>query len=734
MRKADRQGWLSAFLRRHGKLQPRVTGIFLGSLAVTLAIVLASGQFGSLFNFVPPSAYEVGKVAPRDVTVDRDVLYKDAEATRLRQEAVEKLVAPVFRVNQEIGQSKLRQFEEFRSTLSGLEASGEAPDTVFLKLQRSFPGVLQRQELDRLLRRRGADLTGRAKEVLEKAYGTGILRLPDVDSQVAAAGNVELWYWREGRLEKQPTRTEDLLSRERLRSWSLGSLRDLAPEQAQLVARMVEAFAVENVFLDPGETLKAKAKAVEQVEPVLAKLSRDQVIIRKGDLVTEEAAQQLRALSEYSANVSISGIAGNALFVLLLFALCPFLLSRSVVRTDLRRSQLLLLAGLGLSYLALAAVFFNLLEAPGSLPLAVFLPTSALSMLVALLVSTQAASVFSLLASLLLLPILGLDLYSFFYAFTTGVAAAAVAARAERRIDLIRAGIVLSVVSCLALLASGLLKGDFPGVIPAAIGYGIANAFLGSMATLGLLPVFEHMLNTPSRFRLIELSDLNAPLMKQMLSQAPGTYSHSISVANLAESACSAMGANALLARVGAYYHDIGKIAQSEYFIENQDSYNKHDDMKPSLSAAVIRAHVKLGVETARKMDLPAEVRDIIAQHHGRGIIRYFYQRAMEAEEKRDIPSEEYSYPGERPRTREAAVVMLADTAEAASRTLRKPTLARLDRFIWGLIMEKFNSGDLGESALTLADLEIVRRSFVQILAGYFHSRIEYPKAKEAAR
>jgi putative nucleotidyltransferase with HDIG domain len=233
---------------------------------------------------------------------------------------------------------------------------------------------------------------------------------------------------------------------------------------------------------------------------------------------------------------------------------------------------------------------------------------------------------------------------------------------------------------------------------------------------------------------LIELSDLNSPIFKRMLSLAPGTYSHSISVANLAESACNAMNANALLARVGAYYHDIGKIDQAEYFIENQNSYNKHDELKPSLSAAVIKAHLKAGTEKARELELPEEVRDIIAQHHGKGVIKFFYHRALQNEDSGNIPPEEYSYPGERPKTKEAAVVMLADTVEAVSRTLKKPTIAKLEKFVWSIIMDKFNSNELGECDLTLADLETIRRSFVQVLAGYFHSRIEYPKAREAVR
>jgi putative nucleotidyltransferase with HDIG domain len=284
------------------------------------------------------------------------------------------------------------------------------------------------------------------------------------------------------------------------------------------------------------------------------------------------------------------------------------------------------------------------------------------------------------------------------------------------------------------LILSVLLQSAGRGWLLPVLGWAFLNGFASSMISLGFLPILEHGLNTASRFRLIELSDLNAPILKRMLSLAPGTYNHSISVANLAESACSAIGANALLARVGAYYHDIGKIEQAEYFIENQTSYNKHDDLKPSLSAAVIKSHLKMGIEKARELTLPREVQEIISQHHGRGVIKYFYQRALDNGEKTNVSTDDYSYQGYRPSSREAAVVMLADTVEAATRTLKKPTVAKLEKFVWDIIMEKFTSQELGDSQLTFRDLETIKKSFVQVLAGYYHSRIEYPKIKEAAR
>jgi putative nucleotidyltransferase with HDIG domain len=208
-------------------------------------------------------------------------------------------------------------------------------------------------------------------------------------------------------------------------------------------------------------------------------------------------------------------------------------------------------------------------------------------------------------------------------------------------------------------------------------------------------------------------------------------------VANLSESACQAVGANALLARVGAYYHDIGKIDQAEYFIENQTEANKHDNLKPSLSASIIKSHVKIGIEKGRELGLPPEVISFIAQHHGKAVISYFYERARDEDKhngRATISSEDYSYPGERPDTRETAVVMLADAVEATTRTLRKPTVAKLEKAVWEIILDRFHSGELSDSSLSFNDLEAIKQSFVQVLAGHFHSRIEYPKKKAVAR
>jgi putative nucleotidyltransferase with HDIG domain len=458
------------------------------------------------------------------------------------------------------------------------------------------------------------------------------------------------------------------------------------------------------------------------------------VIVRRGDIVDAETAAQIKALGEYSVTVNLNSIAGNVLFLLVVFLFSLFLYQERVVGRILKRNQIIFLSAAVLIFLLAAALLGRFFTPGPGIPVSVILPTAAVSILVTLIVCTRAGIALSMILALLVLPLAKMDPYAFLFVLLTGVAGTAVVQRAERRIDLVRAGLYLSGLNVVLLVFFVLLQSAGRGWLLPVLGWSFINGFASSMISLGFLPFLEHALNTASRFRLIELSDLNAPILKRMLSLAPGTYNHSISVANLAESACSAIGANALLARVGAYYHDIGKIEQAEYFIENQTSYNKHDDLKPSLSAAVIKSHLKMGIEKARELALPQEVQEIISQHHGRGIIKYFYQRAVDNGENANVSSDDYSYQGYRPRSREAAVVMLADAVEAATRTLKKPTVAKLEKLVWDIIMEKFTSQELGDSRLTFRDLETIKKSFVQVLAGYYHSRIEYPKVKEVAR
>lgn len=262
--------------------------------------------------------------------------------------------------------------------------------------------------------------------------------------------------------------------------------------------------------------------------------------------------------------------------------------------------------------------------------------------------------------------------------------------------------------------------------------WGAAAGILAPVVTAGLLPLVEYLFDITTDFSLLELSSLNHPLLKRLSVHAPGTYHHSIIVGNLAESAAQALGANSLLARVGSYYHDIGKVEKSEYFAENQRAgQNPHEKLTPRMSALILSNHVKKGIELSERYKLPTAVKDIIMQHQGTTIMPVFYRKAREKNESGEVHESDYRYPGPRPQTREAAIVMLADVVEAATRSMKAPTHNRLKNSIDDLIDERFKEGQLDDSPLTLRDLEKIKESFLTILSGIFHTRVEYPDKDE---
>ena len=701
------------------------------SFVAALAVMLAATQVPALALHGRTSSWEAGAVAEKDYVVERDFQFVDERATQIKRDALEKLIPPVFSRNALVSSGALEVFDRFAHSLLRQVRQGLTEDTILSRLQVDFPDRITRASLRVLLGARDlSQALNDARTLLEGVLGSGIAALAMHRDDALAAGAIEMRQMQDGRVQSaevpldQITTLQNVVAQADARALQS----PYGDAERRIVLLLVRAFAVDNTFYDEESTFLRRSRARSDVEPVTEKLSRGQILVRRGDLVTGSVAQKIRALGAYATTVDINGMLGGGLFMLMTYAVALYLLSLRGPTGAPRRGQALLIMGMGLGHLVVSALVVRFVVLPDWVPASVAIPTSAMAMLVGILVSTPAGVYFSLAASLALLLLTGMNVQAFLFAFLSGIAATAVVLNAEKRIDLVRAGLLLSLADALVLAILGLLGNYHPRMLLPLLGWGIANGFFCGILTLGFLPILELLLNAPTRFKLMELSDLNSPVFKRMLSQAPGTYTHSISVANLAETACEAIGANALLARVSAYYHDIGKVDQADYFVENQKAHNRHDELKPSLSVAVIKSHVRIGIEKARELNLPQAIIDIIAQHHGRGLITYFYHRAVNEGKSPRVSRDDYSYPGVRPKTREAAVLMLADTVEAASRTLKRPTEARLESFVHELITKKINSGELGDSSITLRDLELIRKSFVHILEGYFHTRIEYPR------
>ncbi len=353
-------------------------------------------------------------------------------------------------------------------------------------------------------------------------------------------------------------------------------------------------------------------------------------------------------------------------------------------------------------------------------------PLALGSLLTALLIDIHTAIVFSVITSLLAGIWLGNPLYSVF-TFTAGLTAAFSVIRCKRRSALWRAGLFVSLVCIFTSVTINILNGKFLTIeAPVSAGLALLNGIIVTTLASALLPLLEYSFKLTTDISLLELLDLNQPLMRNLLIMSPGTYHHSIIVGNLAESAAEAVGVNPLLVRVGAYYHDIGKMKMPEYFIENQAGLvSKHDKITPHMSGMVLISHVKEGMELAKQHKLPEAVIDIISQHHGTSLITYFYQKAKEQQDS--LSENDFRYPGPRPQTRAAALVLMADAVEAASRVLTEPTPTRITTLVEKVINHFFIDGQLNDCELTLKDLQEIKKHFIYILTGMFHRRISYP-------
>jgi hypothetical protein len=466
----------------------------------------------------------------------------------------------------------------------------------------------------------------------------------------------------------------------------------------------------------------------DELDPV--SIEKGEKIIKKGFPITEEGYAKLKKMSASPLYIDYRAFANAELFLLLLaimwyllYTFIPF--NRKIyVREPLLQIVFFLITYVVVAFCGKFQVFSS------AYSVCIIIPVSLFVMLVTILYGNIAAVLLSFVLSLGVLVASDCQVPTFVFALAASLTSAAIVRKIEKRLDLVFASIMLSVFNCVYMIICHVMFNQAFYELPKLLGGVAVNGFLSGILTLGLLTPLEIMLNTASVFRLMELSDLNQPLMRKMLVQASGTYQHSVT--QLSENACREIGANFLLARVGAYYHDIGKIEQSEYFVENQKGENKHDDLNPSLSRSIIKSHVRKGVEKAHQLHLPQAVIDIIAEHHGNSVISYFYNEAKNIDDT--LSPEEFSYSGNPPTTRESAVVMLADTIEAACRTLKSPSVPRLEAFVTQLINGKIEHKQLDNCDLTFRDVTKIKEAFVQILAGYYHSRIEYPDQNEVEK
>lgn len=468
-------------------------------------------------------------------------------------------------------------------------------------------------------------------------------------------------------------------------------------------------------------------------------LKKGEIIVREGERVSEEHLGRLAALKDYEK----TGFLFLNRFILLFFLLSlSFIIIYEYADKNIKKFALNAKDIVFCSIFTLFSTVFvkALLLVFEHFPqnyvkdLFYIIPLFSFGMIMRIVLFSEAAIVFSIVFASCVCVMFGNSFTAFLYVFLGNVLASYFSGKCENRNTILKAGVFTAFISSLiVVLYNAYIGKDFSGLYLKII-FIFFNGIGSSFIALGLLPVIENIFDYTTDIKLLEIANLDNPLLEDMMVNAPGTYHHSIIVGNLSKAAAESIGAHPLLSRVSAYYHDIGKLKMPHYFIENRKGFeDAHKSLSPSMSALIILSHVKEGVELADKHRLGNKIKDIIREHHGTSLVSYFYNRAkgMEDPSLHIIEEKDFRYAGPRPQTKEAGIVMLADAVEASSRILDEPTPKRLENHVQQVIENIFLDGQLDECELTLKDLHAIQKSFIAILIGIFHQRIEYPERTE---
>lgn len=506
---------------------------------------------------------------------------------------------------------------------------------------------------------------------------------------------------------------------------------DYGPAVVELVNRTVRP----TVFFNEGRFEDQIRGTLREIEPYYHTFEEGDVVLRSGETVRDEHLRVLRAMNQDKVRFQLSK-GGAALGVVVLGVVFFYFYFLEFWPELLDQSNKLAMLAVLVLILAAGGKALELMRTSFPPEVEYGLPFAAPIMLVALLLNPGVAFMLALILGLFITSFFGFQFHLLVMFLAGGLAGVLCIRHVKRRVMLIQSGFVVAGVQIAAVLFFYVLHHG--NLLEAQLGSrllwaGVNGGLFVPFVIMGLLPFLESGFGITTSFSLLELADLSHPLLRDLFQRAPGTFQHSIMLSHLCERAAVNVGADGLLSRVGAYYHDLGKSENPQYFIENQHrSENPHDELKPTLSASILKAHVKKGSEMAREAGLPDEIVDFIEQHHGTTLMKPFYYEALKEEE--EVSREEFQYPGPRPQTRETGICMLADTAEAACRALDEPRPQEIRDRINEVVRDKITAGQLDECPLTFRDIETIIDTFTRVMTSAGHQRIEYPDEEETRR
>lgn len=499
-----------------------------------------------------------------------------------------------------------------------------------------------------------------------------------------------------------------------------------------------------NITLNKEATEKKKLAAIEEVKPTFFIVQKNEMIVREGEKIGYNTLLKLDAYYKSSGEYKFSGFnvfLGIFFTSFFLSIILYFWRTRNWVKPSTRSNLDFLVMGI-LAIIQILFVKFGIFlslatnRAFPAIPVEscyFAIPFALGPIIIAVLINRNAALILSVFTSFMIAFLFDEKIFFPLFAFLGSVAASYRVVRSHQRSAFLRAGVFLGFVNMAAIISINFVTGNILNDLFYRLLMGFFGGLITGILVAGITPVFESLFGYITDIRLLELANLNQPLFQKMIIEAPGTYHHSIVVASLVEAAAEAIGANSLLAKVSSYYHDIGKLTKPQYFIENQaKADNRHDKLSPKMSSLIIISHVKDGCELAAKDKLGQQIINIIREHHGTSIVSYFYDKAKKTKESNSgsLSDTDFRYPGPKPQTKEAGLVMLGDVIEASSRTLSNPTPARIRSLVRERIERIYMDGQLDECELTLRNLNTIAESFIKILMGIFHHRVDYPDTK----
>ncbi|MFQ5648629.1 MAG: HD family phosphohydrolase [bacterium] len=752
MRRSIQQGFDKLQRNTAGRLT--LQALLVVGTVITTSLMFPSGQSFQFSHLKVGDVY-TGKeiIAPFTFFINKS----EDEIARDRKASAEKIPLVFMRADS-IETLSTKEFDDFFESIQLIRAS-ELPDSTKLKRIRdilnkdsiisdqahtryllSVPSAVDKTRRTKAKKNSGSDagltfekLKQNLKTILLDMYAIGILSLSksDVAPYVEKISVVSS----EGEVVEAISHFHNFKDYE---SVLTPKLRQAFPDQeivASIGFGIVLAFLEPNLIYDKQTTESRINEAVASVPLSKGIVLKDQRIAFTHERITPEILEKLNSLAaakaqreqrEGGVKVFLPYL-GRVLLVSLAvaFTLIFLFVFRKVTVNSLKRMVLIFMI------LMLVIIMTFILNKYGiSSNLKYLIPISIASMLLTIFFDGRVAFISTVTLSIIIGALRGNDFGIMIISLFVGAISTFSVGKIQARAWILKGFLYISGAYFISITTLELLTHTDLQELPQMLGYGLINGLLSPILAYGFMIIFEYIFQMTTNSTLLELSDLNRPLLRELAIRAPGTYHHSIMVGNLSEAASEAIGANALLARVASYYHDIGKMEKPEYFVENQKAgKNPHEKLTPSMSCLILINHVKKGLEIAEEHNLPREIRDFIPQHHGTNLIRFFYQKALESSEDGEVDESSFRYHGPRPRTRETAIVMFADAVEAGSRVLKEPSVSRIRSMINTLIHERLLDHELDECPLTLRDLTLIRESFVNTLTGMFHGRIEYPQS-----